>query len=412
MTALADNSPPAQRRSPARGWLAVLAVTLGIFSLMTSELLPVGLLTPVGTDLDVSAGTAGLMVTVPGLVAAVAAPLVTVATGRFDRRLVLVLLVGLVGAANLASAFATDFTLVLVARFLIGISVGGFWSLAGGIALRLVPEKQVPRATAVIFGGVETASVLGVPTGTFIGDLAGWRTAFAAVGALGLLALVCMVLLLPELPPRRTLRLRDLPTVFRANSGVRVGVALTFLIITGHFIAYTFVRPLLHERGVGDSGTSLLLLVFGLAGICGNFAAGALVTTRLRQTIGAMALLLATAMTLLALTSAGVVVSAGALVLWGLGYGAVPVTLQTWILGVEPRATEAVSSLFVSTFNLSIALGALLGGVVVESLAATSVLWIGCGLSLLALVTGPWPRDLLIRRPASKRWAGTTPPGR
>ncbi|MEU4352410.1 MFS transporter [Streptomyces sp. NPDC023838] len=406
MTSIVDNPPSAERRSPVKGWLAVLAVTLGIFSLMTSELLPVGLLTPVGSDLDVSAGTAGLMVTVPGLVAAVSAPLVTVATGRFDRRMVLVLLVGLVGAANLASAFATDFTLVLAARFLIGISVGGFWSIAGGIALRLVPENQVPRATALIFGGVETASVLGVPTGTFIGDLTGWRTAFAAVGALGLLALICMVLLLPDLPAQRTLRLGDLPTVFRANSDVRLGIALTFLIITGHFIAYTFIRPLLHERGVGDSSTSLLLLVFGLAGIVGNFAAGALVARRLRQTIGTVAMVLTAAMVLLALTSAGGVVSVGALVLWGLGYGAVPVTLQTWILDVEPRATEAASSLYVSMFNLSIALGALLGGLVVESLTTTSVLWIGCGLALLALVTGPWPRDLLARRVASKRRVG------
>jgi predicted MFS family arabinose efflux permease len=156
-------------RSPVKGWLAVLAVTLGIFSLMTSELLPVGLLTPVGSALDVSEGTAELMVTVPGLVAAVSAPVVTVATGPIDRRIVLAVLIGLVGAANLASAFATSFAVVLAACFLIGISVGGFWSIAGGIALRLVPEKHVPRATAVIFGGVETASVLGVPTETISG---------------------------------------------------------------------------------------------------------------------------------------------------------------------------------------------------------------------------------------------------
>ncbi|MEV0234001.1 MFS transporter [Nonomuraea sp. NPDC050786] len=151
--------------SSVRGWLAILAVTLGIFVLMTSELLPVGLLTPIGAALEVSEGTTALMVIVPGLVAAVAAPIVTVATARIDRRLVLVLLIGMVGAANFASASATSFAVVLLARFLIGISVGGFWSLAGGIALRLVRKHQVARATAVVFGGVETASVLGVPAG-------------------------------------------------------------------------------------------------------------------------------------------------------------------------------------------------------------------------------------------------------
>jgi predicted MFS family arabinose efflux permease len=369
-----------------RGWLAVLAVTLGIFSLMTSELLPVGLLTPVGTDLGVSEGTAGLMVTIPGLVAAVAAPLVTVATGHIDRRVVLAVLVGLVGAANLASAFATSFAVVLLARFLIGVSVGGFWAIAGGIALRLVPERHVPRATAVIFGGVEAASVLGVPAGTLIGDLGGWRTAFAAVGILGLTSLACIVLLMPDVPARRTITLSDLPKVFRGNAGVRAGIAITFLVITGHFLAYTFVRPILQDDGVDDAHVGALLLVFGAAGICGNFLAGALVASHLRRTVAGISLLLPLALVLLALLDTSTLTAAAILILWGLSYGAVPVTFQTWILHAAPGTTEAASSLYVSAFNLSIALGALLGGLAVDALSPTSVLWCGAALALLALL--------------------------
>ncbi|WP_062216926.1 MFS transporter [Streptomyces sp. NBRC 109706] len=373
-------------RSPVKGWLAVLAVTLGIFSLMTSELLPVGLLTQVGSALEVSEGTAGLMVTVPGLVAAVAAPVVTVATGRLDRRVVLMVLIGLMGAANLASAFATSFGVVLAARFLIGISVGGFWAIAGGIALRLVPEKHVPRAIAVIFGGVEAASVLGVPTGTFIGDLSGWRTAFAAVGVLGLAALTCMVFLMPALPAERTITFAELPRVFRGNAGVRAGIAITFLVITGHFLAYTFVRPILQEDGVDAGMIGALLLAFGVAGICGNFIAGALVVRRLRETAAGIAVILTLAMVLLAVTEPSVVGAGALMILWGLGYGAVPVTFQTWILNAAPDAAEAASSLYVSTFNLSIALGALLGGLAVDGIATTSVLWIGATLALLTLL--------------------------
>ncbi|MGA5143209.1 MFS transporter [Streptomyces azureus] len=373
-------------RSPVKGWLAVLAVTLGIFSLMTSELLPVGLLTPVGSALDVSEGTAGLMVTVPGLVAAVAAPVVTVATGRIDRRIVLAVLIGLVGAANLASAFATSFAVVLAARFLIGISVGGFWSIAGGIALRLVPEKHVPRATAVIFGGVETASVLGVPTGTIIGDLSGWRTAFAAVGMLGLISLACMVFLMPKVPTVQTITFKDLPKIFKGNAGVRAGIAVTFLVITGHFLAYTFVRPILQGGGIDENMIGALLLTFGVAGICGNFIAGAVIAKRLRQTVVAISLVLALAMVLLALVDTGAVTAGALLILWGLGYGAVPVTFQTWILDAAPDATEAASSLYVSTFNLSIALGALFGGFAVDGIATTSVLWIGAVLAILTVL--------------------------
>ncbi|OLF12528.1 MFS transporter [Actinophytocola xanthii] len=378
-----DTAATGTGRSAARGWAAVLAVTLGIFALMTSELLPVGLLTPVGADLAVSEGVAGLMVTVPGLVAAVSAPLVTVLTGRLDRRLVLSVLIGLVGAANLASGLATSFAVVLLARFLIGISVGGFWSIAGGIALRLVPERQVPRATAVIFGGVETASVLGVPAGTVLGDLGGWRLAFTAVGVLGLVSLACLVFLLPRLPQERVLGLADLPRVFRDSAGVRAGLLMAFLVITGHFLAYTFVRPVLLAHGVADHLIGTLLLVFGVAGICGNFLAGALVTRNPRATIVGIALVLASAMVLLATVDTTVATAGALLVLWGLGYGAVPVTFQTWILTAAPTATEAASSLYVSTFNLSIALGSLAGGLTVDTLTATSVLWIGAGLAVL-----------------------------
>ncbi|MEU2796537.1 MFS transporter [Streptomyces sp. NPDC007117] len=385
MTTVGTGAAADTVRSPVRGWLAVLAVTLGIFSLMTSELLPVGLLTPVGRALDISEGTAGLMVTVPGLVAAVSAPLVTVAAGHIDRRIVLVVLIGLMGAANLASAFATSFTVVLVARFLIGVSVGGFWSIAGGIALRLVPARHVARATAVIFGGVETASVLGVPGGTLIGDLGGWRTAFAAVGILGLVSLACMLFLMPGVPAGRTVTFPALPQVFRGNAGVRVGIALTFLVITGHFLAYTFVRPVLQGDGVAESSISVLLLTFGVAGICGNFIAGALVTRHLRRCVTGISAVLTTAMVLLALAGTGAFSAGAVLVLWGLGYGAVPVTLQTWILDAAPDATEAATSLYVSAFNLSIALGALLGGFAVDGIGTTSVLWTGAALTALAL---------------------------
>ncbi|WP_433666459.1 MFS transporter [Nocardia sp. CA-136227] len=374
-----------RERTPVRGWLAVLAVALGIFSLMTSELLPVGLLTPVGAALRVSEGAAGLMVTVPGLVAAFSAPLITVLTGRVDRRLMLIALIALMGAANLASSMATSFAVVLLARFLIGIAVGGFWSIAGGIALRLVPEHQVGRATAVIFGGVETASVFGVPTGTFIGDLGGWRAAFAVVGLLGLFSVVAMAFLLPRLPAEHSFTFADLPKVFRGNAALRSALALTFLVITGHFLAYTFVRPILLDHGVGDSTIGPLLLVFGIAGITGNFAAGGLVSKSLRRTATAIAAALTLAMLTLAVADHTTITAAAALIVWGLGYGAVPVTFQTWIMRAAPDTTEAASSLFVSTFNISIALGALCGGVIVNALPITGVLWIGAGLILLAL---------------------------
>ncbi|NDZ80050.1 MFS transporter [Streptomyces sp. SID10853] len=373
-------------RSPLKGWLAVSAVTLGIFSLMTSELLPVGLLTPVGSELNVSEGTAGLMVTVPGLVAAASAPLITVGAGRVDRRIVLAVLIGLVGAANLASAFTPNFAALLVARVLIGVSVGGFWAIAGGLAVRLVPEKHVPRAMSVIFGGVSTASVLGVPTGTLLGDLSGWRTAFGAVGVLGLVALVCLVLMVPALPATRTITLPELPRLLRDNAAIRIGVIATFLLITGHFIAYTFVRPVLQDiSGFDGNMISSLLLLYGVAGIVGNFVAGSRAATHVRRTLLVIAVVLTAAMVLIPVLGTGRIGGVILLVVWGLGYGGVSVSLQTWMLKAAPEAGEAASSLFVLMFNLSIALGALIGGRVVDGSTA-GVLWLGGALVILTAV--------------------------
>ncbi len=383
-TALAQAPLISDSRSPLRGWSAVLAVTLGIFCLMTSELLPVGLLTPIGTELGVSDGTAGLMVTVPGLVAALFAPVLTVAAGRLDRRLVLCVLIALMATANLAAALAPGFAVVLAARVLVGVSVGGFWAIAGGLALRLVPQRHVGRATAVIFGGVSTASVLGIPAGTLLGELSGWRIAFAAVGGLGLTALVGLVVLLPPLPPQRAITFPELSGLLRGNRGVRTGVLITFFLVAGHFAAYTFVRPILQEISGVDSGrVSTLLLAFGGAGIVGNFLAGSRNT---RRTLLMISLGLAATLPLIA-SLTGQVTAIVLLLVWGLVYGGVSVSLQTWMIKAAPQATEAASALLVAMFNLAIAVGALIGGFTADAITTGASAWLGTILALLAAAT-------------------------
>ncbi|MFJ3878994.1 MFS transporter [Streptomyces sp. NPDC090077] len=360
------------------------AVSLGIFCLITSELLPIGLLTPVGAALGVSDGTAGLMVTVPGLVAGFCAPLVTVGAARTDRRHVLCALTALMAAANLAAAFAPDFTVVLAARLLVGISVGGFWAIAGGLAARLVPAHHVGRATALIFGGVPTASVLGVPAGTLLGELGGWRTAFGAVGVLGALTAAALLLLLPPLPPSGPVTFRELPALLRRNRGVRAGVVVTFLVVTGQFAAYTFVRPVLRDvSGVGSGQVSTLLLGYGLAGVAGNFLAG---PREARRTLLAVSATLTAVLALIAVVP-GAAAGTVLLLVWGLFYGGVSVSLQRWMLQAAPRAAEAASSLMVAMFNFAIAAGALAGGLAVDGVSVPAAPLTGAALMLAAAVT-------------------------
>lgn len=376
---------------------AVAAVTLGIFTVMTAELLPVGLLTPAAADLSVTEGTAALMVTVPGLVAAVAAPLVTARAAGADRRTLLVALMVLAAVANLVSAVAGHLAVVLAARLLLGLAIGGFWALAGGLAPRLVPPAAVGRATAVVFGGVSAASVLGVPAATVIAERAGWRWAFAATGLLSLLAAAALLALLPRLPgggrsteaESGTGGLRALAALPRRNRRVRAGLLLTLALVTGHFLAYSFVRPLLTDHaGVPETLLGALLLGYGLAGVAGNFLAGSRAARAPRRTLAVIAAALgAVLLAAFAAPAAAVApaAAAGLLILWGLAYGGVSVALQSWFMAAAPDDVEAATGLNVSVFCLAIALGALLGGLLTDAYDLTAVLLAGAALTLAAV---------------------------
>ncbi|MBN6034920.1 MFS transporter [Amycolatopsis sp. 195334CR] len=342
--------------------------------MVTSQLLPVGLVPQIAATLGVSEGTVGLTLTVPGFVAAVAAPALVVAAGRLDRRLVLTGLSALLVGANLVSALAPNFTVLLVARILVGLSVGGFWGIAGGIAVRLVPERVVGRATATIFAGVSTATVAGVPASKLLGDLTDWRTAFAVVGVVALGVLAAQVFLLPPLPASRTTKLGDLLSLFR-HPEIRVSFVAVFLLVIGHFSAYTFITPILRETGgVAPALSTALLLAYGGAGFAGNFLGGTAAYRNPRRTLIVAAAGLGAALLLFDVVGHSLPGLVALLLVWGAAYGAVPVSLQIWLGSAVPDRREVAGSLFVTAFQVSISLGALFGGLWVDSLGPTGVL--------------------------------------
>ncbi|MCB5909372.1 MFS transporter [Streptomyces pinistramenti] len=371
------------------GWPAVGVLAAATFTVVTSEMLPVGLLTPIGGDLGVSDGTAGLTLTVTGLVAAVSAPLLTMLVGRWDRRSVLVALMGTLAAANLLAAAATGVVVLLVARVLVGLGMGGVWALAAGLAVRLVPERRVSAATSLVFSGVAAASVLGVPVGTLVGQLGGWRAAFVAMGVVCGVVGGALAVLLPSLPSTGAVRLGGVQALC-GRASVRTGLALVALLVTGHFAAYTYVRPVLEEVAGADAAhVGTLLLVFGVAGLVGNFVAGAGAARSPRGALLVICAVLAGAVLLMPVSGRawGVVGGAVALAAWGLAYGGVSVSTQIWLMAAAPREREAASALFVAVFNGAIALGALAGGRAAASWGAVGVLWLGGVLVVGALVT-------------------------
>ncbi|GAA1551326.1 MFS transporter [Kribbella sancticallisti] len=352
-------------------------MTLGIFSIVTTEILPIGLLTPIGDSFALSPGRTGWLMTMPGLVAAVAAPVITVTTARLDRRLMLCALMVLLAAANFLAAAGSTYWLELVARAMVGMTIGGFWSIGAGLAARLVPERWAARATAVIFSAVPLGSVLGVPAGTFVGEHAGWRVPFAVLGVVAVGVLAALVVFVPPLPPLQVTRLGLLRDVLRQRQ-TRVGLIATCLIVTAHFGTYTYVTTLLRDH------VSTLLLIYGVAGLAGNLLAGTTIARHLRATFLTSALLIAAATLLLPVAGRSTAGAVVLLVVWGLAYGAVPVCSMTWFARSAPTAPEAATVLFTSSFQATLSAGALLGGLVVDLTSASSAFVCGSVVALLA----------------------------
>ncbi|MEV6338591.1 MFS transporter [Nocardia vinacea] len=383
-TALAP-SPATVARPPLIRWLAVVAVMLGIFSIVTTEILPIGLLTSIGADFTISDGMAGLMMTLPGLLAAIAAPLVTVAAARIDRRLLLCGCTLLLVIANAVAALAPAFWVVLAARVLIGITIGGYWSIAAGLAGRLVPPESVHRAIAVIFSSVPLGSVLGVPAGTFVGDVAGWRAAFVVLGLLSAVVLVLLAVALPALPAEQAIRLTTLRIGLR-GAGIRIALLATFFVVIAQFGTYTYVTPFLERVTEVSAGTiTVLLLIYGVAGIAGNVLGGILLG-RPRLALGSAASAMAAAMLLLPLLGRWESGAIALLIVWGIGYGGVPVVLQTWFADALPDAPEVASVLFTASFQATFCVGALAGGVIVDRTSPATVLLCGGATVLLVLL--------------------------
>ncbi|MFI6641700.1 MFS transporter [Streptomyces sp. NPDC050504] len=371
--------PPSAALPPS-----VLALAAATFAVVTTEMLPVGLLTSLGDGLHVTHGTAGLTVMLPGIVAALCAPLLPLLARRADRRVLLVSLLALLAGANALSALAPSFGVLLAARVVVGICIGGVWAIAAGLAVRLVREETVGRATAVVFSGIAVASVIGVPAGTFMGGLAGWRWAFAAMAALALAVAALLAATLPRLRPEpgSSGALREVAGL----APVRRGLLVVALLVTGHFAAYTYVRPVLERvDGVGPATVSGLLLAYGVAGIVGNFTGGALAPRGPRRVLLVIAAGLGSVVLLAVPAGGSLLASAALLVAWGLLYGGVSVSAQNWLLSEAPAgAREAASALFAGVFNAAIALGALAGGRASDGHGAAGALWTGGALALLA----------------------------
>ena len=375
-----ESSPPIGKKA----WLSVIAVALAIFAVVSAEMLPIGLLTPIAHSLDQSVGHASLIISLPSLVAAITAPCVVLIFNQINRRKLFLLFMLLLLGSNLMAATVTELYWLLFARVLFGISMGGIWALAVSLAVRLAPPGHAGLATSIVFSGIAAASVLGVPLGVYLGDLFGWRLAFICVAALVGVVLALLYWSLPSLAVNETNTLSSSLQLLKQRN-VLIGLALTLLIVTGHFAAYTFIRPLLQSLAqFSDQYIGGLLLVYGLFGILGNFIAGYTIQKYLPQSLFCIAILLAISMALFVLFGHSQGMSIFLLLLWGVSYGGVSVAVMTWMFRAAPTQIETATAFNISIFNLSIGLGAYIGGVLYDSNGILSNLILACVLTAAA----------------------------
>jgi len=304
------------------------------------------------------------------------------------------------------AAFAESFAVLLFARFLLGLAVAGFWALAVAAAARLVPDHKIGLAFAVILSGVSIGTVAGVPAGTLVGELAGWRMAFVANAVFAVLVLFAQVVLLPSLPTTKGVRLGDMAALF-AFPAARVGLFATAFLVAGHFVAYTYITSLLVDiTGIDGAYVTPILLAYGVAAFAGNFVAGTLVNSHLRVTLIGVGFLVAMATALFALAGGITAVALLLVVVWGFAFGGLPVSLQTWMYRSSTHSPESGQVVFNSLFQWALAAGALIGGETVDRLGILGTAWLGSALALSAVLTvafytGTRPGDSAVQKAAN-----------
>jgi predicted MFS family arabinose efflux permease len=372
---------------PSRAWSGVAAITASLFVFLTTELMPVGLLTPLSGSLSISVGVAALMVTLYGVSAGLGVTFIVAWTRRVNRRVLLASLLAILALGNVVTAVSPSFPLVLATRLVMGFASGVFWAIGVSMAMRLVPERHASRAAAIVMSGISIATVVGIPLGTVLEDLTSWRTTFLIWAGLSLVVLLAVAAVVPSLPSANAVPVREVFGLPLKNVPLRSVLFTVVLFVLGHFGAYTFVRPFLEEKAsAAPLFITMVLIIFGVGGAVGNFVAGYTVNRSLKGSFVVGCVGLVVSLLLLLAIGGGTAGAIVALVLWGLSFGVVQLSQVNMTLAAAPETFEAAMSLNTMAYNTSIALGALFGGLFADHLGVTSVVWFGVVLTAASLL--------------------------
>ncbi|MGX9943167.1 MFS transporter [Bradyrhizobium denitrificans] len=373
---------------PAAAWGAVLSMALCVAMLIASEFMPVSLLTPMAEGLHATEGQTGQAISISGLFAVAASMVITTAAGTLNRKWVLVAMTAFMLLSLILVAAAPNFAVLMIGRALLGICIGGFWSLATAVIMRLVPESDVPRALALMYGGQAIAAAFAAPVGSYLGGLFGWRAVFWALTPIVTVNLVWHLIALPSLPARQRQDFRTMVDLLKRPYFLR-GLIAAMLSWGSAFTMFTYLRPFLEQvTRVDVTVLSILLLVLGCAGFVGTWASGRFVSGNVAPLLRLPALFMGGCTLGLLLLGGSVIATALFLTVWGAMNTAMSVIWMTWMSQNVDDAPEAAGSLMVAAIQTSILLGAVIGGLLLDSMTISatfigSVALAGVGIALI-----------------------------
>ena len=413
---------PAQ---PTSHWSGVFAMTLCVFALIASEFMPVSLLTPIASALHVSEGWVGYGIAISGAFAVLTSLCIGRVVGALNRKTLLLGLTALMGISALVVALAPNYLTYMLGRALIGVVIGGFWSMSVAVAMRLVPAVQVPKALAIFNGGNALATVVAAPLGSHLGDAFGWQGAFFCLVPIAVIAFVWQWVSLPSLPALRVLGgAKASGGSLGASPGSDTGsghvlmllrkpvVALGMLTVgvffVGQFALFTYVRPFLENvTGVDVPTLSVLLFAMGVAGFIGTALVNRVLQWGLYRMLALIPLLMAVIAAALALWGTSLGLTVVLLALWGVLATAAPVGWWSWLARSIPDDAEAGGGLMVAVIQLSIALGSTLGGVLFDTWSHRVTFSVSA-----LLLAGAAALTVLTARCATRPRTACQPPGR
>lgn len=369
-------------------WRGVFAMSLCVFALIASEFMPVSLLTPMAAELRVSEGAVGQGIAISGGFAVLTSLSISTLAGSMNRKTLLLGLTAVMALSGALVALAPNYLLYMIGRALIGVVVGGFWSMSAATAMRLVPANQVPRALAIFNVGNALATVLAAPLGSYLGSIVGWRGAFFCLVPVTVVALVWQWISLPSMKVReRPAAARNIFSIFSAlkSRPVAWGMSACAVFFMGQFILFTYIRPFLETVTRVDVSTlSLVLLVIGAAGFAGTVLIGRVLSHGLYKTLIVIPALMALIALGLIPFGGWIVPVAALLGLWGLLSTSAPVGWWSWVAKAMPHNAEAGGGLMVAVIQLAIALGSTVGGLLFDSTGYRGTFLVSAAVLILA----------------------------